>query len=65
MIVITTPSRRYGQPAVLHSRSGNRAAQDDNIIREAFTAVRGHRRTADFASRYSGDSARRFMSSFS
>jgi hypothetical protein len=34
------------------------AAHGDNIIREPFTAVRGHLRAADFASRYSGDSAR-------
>src|ERR1700720_4175826 len=58
-------SQRYGQPAVVPSRSGNRAAHGDNIIREPFTAVRGHLRAVDFASRYSGDSARRFMSSFS
>jgi hypothetical protein len=31
----------------------------DNIIREPLTAVRGHLRAADFALRYSGDSARR------
>jgi len=32
----------------------HRAAHDDNIIREPFTAVRGHLRAAAFASRHSG-----------
>ena len=58
-------SRRYRQPAVVPSRSGNRAAHGDNMIREPFTAVEVTRwlplsprdtqeiRTAEFMSSFS------------